>query len=242
MFKHHADSIENLINYFDGDPDVLAVILGGSVAKGCERADSDLDVMVTVTDHRYAALAKQNKLADCVFGQCTYEGGYFDIKYNTKDFLKAVAAHGSEPARNAFVNARCLTCRDAEITEIIPKIGVFQQQEKEEKILAFFSAMHLNYCYFFPIAKDDLYLKIRSAADIVLFGGRLLLQEAEVLFPCHKGLMAAVENLSCKPDSISNKANRLLSELTDEAMQDYKNAVLNFISFKPGPPFEQYCT
>lgn len=37
MFQHHADCIERLRHHFDDDPEVLAVILGGSVAKGTEK-------------------------------------------------------------------------------------------------------------------------------------------------------------------------------------------------------------
>ena len=45
MYKHHEESIENMKEYFKKQ-DVIALILIGSVAKGTERADSDLDCAV----------------------------------------------------------------------------------------------------------------------------------------------------------------------------------------------------
>ena len=54
MYKHHEESLENLKNYFSDREEVIALIFGGSVAKGCERPDSDLDAMVVVTDKDYA--------------------------------------------------------------------------------------------------------------------------------------------------------------------------------------------
>ena len=45
MYKHHEESIENMKEYFKKQ-DVVALILIGSVAKGTERADSDLDCAV----------------------------------------------------------------------------------------------------------------------------------------------------------------------------------------------------
>ncbi|MFZ5495533.1 MAG: hypothetical protein ACOZE5_09405 [Verrucomicrobiota bacterium] len=41
MEKHHADSIANLVREFQADPGVLALLLGGSLAHGCARPDSD---------------------------------------------------------------------------------------------------------------------------------------------------------------------------------------------------------
>ena len=62
MYLHHQESVEKLLEYFRPDPDVTAIILGGSVAKGLERSDSDIDAIIVVTEERYAALAAENRL------------------------------------------------------------------------------------------------------------------------------------------------------------------------------------
>ncbi len=133
MYKHHEESLENLKNYFSGKEEVIAVIFGGSVAKGCARPDSDLDAMVVVTDTAYALRVQQNSTAETIEGYCTYEGGYFDIKYMTKSFLEDAAKKGSEPARNAFIKAQVLFTKDADIPQIVEKSPSFRKQEKEEK-------------------------------------------------------------------------------------------------------------
>ncbi len=60
MYQHHEDSLRIAIDYFQTKSRVkdglIAIIFGGSVAKGCERPDSDLDFMVIVTDDMYAQL------------------------------------------------------------------------------------------------------------------------------------------------------------------------------------------
>ena len=53
MYEHHQTSINNLINYFKDDIGVMAIILGGLIAKGCERADSDVDAIVVVSQGKY---------------------------------------------------------------------------------------------------------------------------------------------------------------------------------------------
>lgn len=97
MYEHHKRAIENLKKYYEGDPEILGVVLGGSVAKGLERPDSDIDGMVIVTPERYEKLKAEGRITECITGYCDYEGGYFDIKYMTKEYLEAAADHGSEP-------------------------------------------------------------------------------------------------------------------------------------------------
>lgn len=233
MYKHHQESIANLLRYFEGDTAILAIILGGSVAKGLERADSDIDAIIVTTDERHRELALSNRLAETIRGHCTYEKGYFDIKYCTKGYLKAVDAKGSEPSRNAFLSARILYCTDDEIAQIVPRLGVFQVSEQAEKTMSFYSGLMLNQGYLWRVSGDNPYLRMRAAVDIVLYGYRLLLQQNEVLFPCHKSLPIAIAKLANKPDNIMEKEQRLLSTLSDDAKTDFVDSILAFISFTP---------
>jgi len=237
MHRHHEESIKNLAAYFQDDPGVLAVVLGGSVAKGLARPDSDLDALVVVTDEKLDRVTREGRLSECVTGHCTYEGGYFDIKYMSLGFLRAVMEKGSEPSRNAWVGARCLFSRVPEITGLIPKIGVFQESERADKMLSFYSALSLNVHYFWRLSEGNAYLRARAATDIVLFGLRMLLQEAGVLFSCHKSLELQVAALPEKPAGILDKSRRLLAEFSDDAMRDFADAVNAFITYKPPENF-----
>ncbi len=242
MYEHHKQSINNLINYFKDDDGVMAIVLGGSIAKECARPDSDIDAIVVVTEEKYNLLANNNKLSECIWGHCTYKKGYFDIKYCTLKYLKSLMEHGSEPSRNAFVSSKCIFSNNCNINELIKNIPVFQIQEKKDKLLSFFSALSLNSNYFWKASSNDIYLRMRTAADIVLFGFRLLLQENEVLFPCHKALMHTVTNMESKPDDIVNKANRFLTSLRDESKDDFVSSILNHIEYKPPKDYAEVMT
>lgn len=242
MYEHHQKSISNLINYFKDDIDVIAIILGGSIAKGIERPDSDVDAIVVVSEEKYNLLNKNNQLSECIFGHCTYEHGYFDIKYCTEKYLISVMEKGSEPSRNAFKSSRCLYSKNIKIEEWINIIPLFQKQEKQEKLLSFYSSFTLNHVYFWGASSNDIYLRTRTATDIVLFGFRILLQESEVLFPCHKGLMKSVTDLINKPEDIINKATTLLTTLSEESKDDFVNSILNFIGYKPPKDFSETLT
>ncbi|MFP7493876.1 nucleotidyltransferase domain-containing protein [Terribacillus saccharophilus] len=230
MYKHHQDSIDNFISMYKDKPEVIAAILGGSVAKGNERVDSDVDIMLIVSDEYYEELIKQNRISEVITENCTYEKGYFDIKYFTKDYLIQASKVGSEPTRNAFIGARCLFAHDSDIDELIKQIPIYPVWEKEEKILSFYSALMVNNFYFWEqaVITNNVYLKTRAAADIVLFGSRMLLAYNEKLFPCQKWLIATLSELDQKTQDIADKANLFLQKLDEETKNDFVFSILNY--------------
>lgn len=42
MYKHHEESLQIMVSHYKKRSEVIALIFGGSVAKGQERIDSDL--------------------------------------------------------------------------------------------------------------------------------------------------------------------------------------------------------
>ena len=157
-------------------------------------------------------------------------------------YLREVARNGSEPSRNAWSGARCLFSRVPEIEKLIAEIGVFQESERDEKMLSFYSAFALNKEYFWRVSEGNAYLRARAATDIVLFGFRMMLEEAGVLFSCHKGLESQIGALPEKPDGILEKSTRLLAEMSDSAMLGFADAITSFIRYKPPENFSEILT
>ncbi len=208
MYQHHKDSLENMKKYFM-EKDVIALVFGGSVAKGNERPDSDLDAMVVVSDEIYKEKKETNSTAETISGFCTYEGGYFDIKYMTKGFLQEAAEKGSEPARNAFVKAQVLFSHDPEIEEIVAKIPVFQKSEKEEKMMSFYADFWLNYYYFMKSCPIDGYMKLHAINEIIYSLYRIILQENEILFAGNRRLEEQVTEISHQTAELTELGKRL---------------------------------
>jgi len=50
MDPHHSQSIQNVTEYFQKDPEVLALLLSGSIAHGFQSASSDVDIMIFVSE------------------------------------------------------------------------------------------------------------------------------------------------------------------------------------------------
>lgn len=208
MYQHHKESLENLKTYFGAREDVIALIFGGSVAKGCERPDSDLDAMVVITDSAYRLRVQNNTTTETIKGYCTYEDGYFDVKYMTKAYLEDAAYKGSEPTRNAFIKAQVLFTKDVDIPRIVSKIPIFQKQEKEEKMLSFYADFWLNYYYFLKSCPLDGYMKLHAVNEVLYSIYRMILQEHEILFPCNRRLEEFVADLSEETAALTDLGKR----------------------------------
>lgn len=218
-YKHHAESIEIMKDYFRKEEGVIALIHGGSVAKGNERPDSDLDGMVIVDEETYAKRVAAGTTAGNVSGLCTYPEGYFDVKYMTKAYLLEAAEKGSEPTRNSFLKARVLFSDDPEIEDIVKRIGVFQVSEKEDKMLSFYGNYSLNFNYLLKTCKAEGYMRVRTIAETVYSIYRIILQEHEILYPCNRRLEAFVEEINDETRELV-RLGRKFCETQDIAVGD----------------------
>lgn len=231
MYKHHEESLEILVNLFKEKEGVIALVFGGSVAKGMERPDSDLDAMVILTPEAYALQKEINVLSETINNMCTYDGGYFDIKYMTKEYLKTAAAKGSEPTRNSFLCSRVLFSNDPEIEEIINRIPVFQEAEREEKLLSFYSNMMLNYGYFWKCCNPKDYMRIHVVNDLIYSLYRLILQENRILFPCNRRLEEAVKACDNKPKDIMELCQNFMNTFDKDTCDKIIEAYHSWTSF-----------
>ena len=237
MYKHHEESLAIMRRYFEEKPEVIALVFGGSIAKGNERPDSDLDAMVVIDDDVYAERVRTRTAVETISGLCTYEGGYFDVKYMTKDFLRAAADHASEPTRNAFVGSRVIFSRDPEIEGLVRRIPVFQEREREEKLLSFYSDFSLNYHYFLKSCHPEGYMRLHAVGEVIYSLYRMILQERGVLFPCNRRLEETVAGLSEETAELTRLGRTLAGT---QSMEDCDRFVACFERLSAWKPPEDY--
>ena len=219
QYPHHREAVKELISIFREKEGVIALVFGGSVAKHMEREDSDIDAMVIVTEEFYERKRKVNCIAECIsMGDCAYPGGYFDVKYMTKDYIRDAAEKGSEPTRNSFIGSHVLFSADEEVTELVRRIPVFQKQEFEEKMLSFFSNLQLNYNYFWKACRPEGYMKLKVASEIVYSLYRMVLQENGILFPCNRRLEQFVKLAPDQPEHLVEYCEEFCRTLEDDPL------------------------
>ena len=213
----HQRAIDRLTEAYQHDGRFVALIIGGSVAKGYARPDSDVDFMIVATDEEYA----RRDAADDLFinrrDLCDYAGGFVDGKVVDLAYLRDVTGFGNEPSRAAFEGAFTAFCHQREIEDILPAIPVYPEQGHDRRIRAFYSMAFIqNWLMGEATRHDNAYTIVRAASQLALFASRLILAHNRTLFPYHKWLIRALEEAPDKPDGFMSSLEALNTRPTAE--------------------------
>ena len=229
MLPHHQQTIDRLTAHFQADPAYVALIIGGSVVKGLARPDSDVDFMLVATPAEYARCIQQNAFQYFSRDFTDYEGGYVDGKVIDLAFLQDAADHGSEPARSAFNHAIVAFTHDPQITDLITRIPVYPEHNHIAKIKAFYAQLQAFQWFVGEAEKrGDAYLMTHAVAQLVLFGGRMILAHNRILYPYHKWFMTILRQAPDKPKNLMMLIDDLLAQPSKVRGDAFCESVLNF--------------
>ncbi len=236
MEVHHLRAIARLTELFKEDPSYLALVIGGSLAKGRALEYSDIDLLLVASDEEYArCVAKQHFW---YFNEeiCDYPGGYVEGKIIDLQFLKDVAHHGSEPARAAFVGAFPACSRLSELDTLLVQIPIYPEAEREEKMKNFYSQVRAHNWYAHDAERRQMrYLLAHAINEMIFYAARLLLAYNRILYPYHKWLMYEVEHAPEKPENFFPLVEKLLTEQNAENAQEFFECIHNFRDWGVAP-------
>lgn len=206
-------------------------MVGGSVAHGLARPDSDVDFFFVVDDaeieRRPALTFSDRTVAD-------YEGGYADVKLVTPGFIEEVAERGSEPARWAFRDAFAVWSRDDTMEAALAAAAEYPEAEREEKLRDFVAHAAIAAWYLGEAQKrEDPYLTQYASSHLVLYAGRAVLAHNRMLFPFHKWFMSELERAPEKPERLLDLAHELLGAPTGTAAAQLVSDVQDFTGIHP---------
>jgi predicted nucleotidyltransferase len=229
MFKHHQDTINNVIKKMKENDNVLALIIAGSIAHGFAAEDSDVDIMIVVSDEEYAERHKNGQLLYWENESSTYEGGYVDGKYVCVDYIKSIAKDGYEAAKFAFNGVHIAFSKIPELEELIKEAAQYPMRYKENRIKWFYSKFHEWYWYYNDgVKKNNSYMISYTLSNMILFGGRAVLAYNELLFPYHKWFLKVLEGAKEKPEDIINIINTALDTKSPDDVKKFADAIINF--------------
>lgn len=230
MQRHHEEAIETFIARYEDDPAILAILLGGSLAHGFAKPESDVDIMLIVEESEYQRRKADNKLAFSLWDICTYPGGYIDCKVVSLSFMNTIMAKGSDPARYAFQDSKILWSRIDNLQEILNQITRFPTQDQDRRRTRFASQiLAWKWYYSEAVKKNNLYLKVLAIQKLTLFACRLVLNENQMLYPYHKWLLNVVKLAPRKPDDFDQSIEHLLAHHTQDTVNAFCNQVLQFV-------------
>ena len=229
MKPHHERAIRKLADHFAKQEDCLAVIVGGSIAKGLEKDDSDIDAILVLTDEACKAKWDSNQLFYWTTDFCDYPGGYIDGKIVDMAYMRAAAERGNEVTRAAFKDALVVHSKLPEIQDLVARIPVYQAHEQREKIQSFYAQFECAHWYVGEaLRRNDKYLLNHAASELVLYGGRLVLAHNQVLYPYHKLFMDELRAAPEKPENLMELIDALLEEPGVETARAFYDAIKRF--------------
>jgi hypothetical protein len=234
--EHHRRAIDKLTERFRQDPDFPALIVAGSVAKGIESENSDIDAVLVATDEEYVKRKASNNLHYFTKDDCDYPGGYVDGKIVDMQFLRDVADHGSDPARAAFVGAWIAYSHIPELEKVFSRIPVYPEGEHQERIRSFYAQVEAWRWYVGEGERlGNRYLLMHSTSQLILFGGRMILAHNRILYPYHKWFLHVLRNAPLKPDGFLGLIERLLEQPSKQHADTFCEGLFGFTEWDKPP-------
>lgn len=217
--RHHELTVAAFTGRQAARPEVLGVVVVGSVARGDERPDSDVDVYLVVTDEAYAAAERSGKVAFVSSEGVAYEGGYVDVKLASPAYLGAAVDHGDDPTRASFAYARVSFDRVGDIGALVAAMADRPAEVWAERVQAHRAQLALYGDYFLVqgYEHEDRFLLRHAAVHAALAAGRCALAQHRRLFRGQKYLAGDVAALTELPAGFLEAWWAVLDEPTPEA-------------------------
>jgi hypothetical protein len=236
MHAHHGRALARISERMQADPDALALIIIGSVARGDASPGSDLDGYLVVTDTAYRARRAAGVHSWGANELCDWPGGTAGGLIVDLGMLAELAERGPEPARYAFTGAFAAFSRVPELDALLRRIPVYPEHERTEKLISFASQLPVHLAYLtLGEYSSNAYLLAETAVEIVRFGGRLILAHNRMLYPSRKWFMRELARAPERPPDLLELAERLIRTPSIAHGRAFCDAVLGFAPW-PQPP------
>ena len=208
---HHQRAIDSLANEYRDDERFVAVVIGGSVAKGFARDDSDVDFMIVATDAEYDRRFAERDLFINRTDLCDYDKGFVDGKIINLAYLEDAAENGNEPTRAAFTGAFAAYSHIPDLDSVLARIPIYPDEGHDERVKAFYSMSFIQHWLMQEAERHgNQYTIVRAASQLSLFAGRLILAHNRVLFPYHKWFARTLADAADKPQEFMKHFDALL--------------------------------
>jgi len=225
IYPHQQKAIAYISDKFKQDPNVDALLISGSIMHGFNDETSDVDINIVVSEELYQQKRSQNALTYYEEAENFYpsrlsgqsDGGYFDGKFISLNYLSLVAKQGNEPTRFALYDVDIAFDRTGKVADLIKQIGVYNMENIQQNAIRFISQMDgwKWYCGE-AIRRNNQYLLDTAVSRLILFAGRLILLENREFFPYHKWFLAMLERCENKPADFMPAVKRLLENKTHD--------------------------
>jgi hypothetical protein len=209
--QQHDEAIARYLERAARRPEVLGVLLTGSVASGTERPDSDVDLVRVVDDATWTEAVATRRIMVVEHDGADYPGGYFDVKLATLEQLHAAADRGDDPVRHSLGGARVLHDQGFDLVELVARIGAPPPVRRRRLIESSLAQARLHGRYFLAHGLDhaEPFLAAHAAVHLALAAGRVAIASAGALHPGPKDLVATLRALPDPAPAVADAVQRV---------------------------------
>ena len=227
MFSHHQAAVAAITDKLKKRRDVLGVIIGGSVAHGYASENSDIDIMIVLSDKDWSRAMKEHDMAYFETESTPYEGGYVDGKMICPDYIKKVGQLGCEPARFAFKDAFASYDGIGSLDALIKEAARYPEENREENMNKFYAQFETWKWYYYEGEKrGNRFLTDYCISNYVLSAGRLILAYNRLLYPSYKWFLRVLEDAPEKPEGFMAQLNAVIEKKDAASIEAlYQSAV-----------------
>jgi predicted nucleotidyltransferase len=195
--RHHDAALDAYVASVRDRGSTLAVIAVGSVARGIERPDSDVDVYLLVDDAEFDRALAENRLSWTERHDVDYPGGYLDVKLASPAYLAAAARGGDDPTRASFERARIAFSRLEGLERLIESVRSVPESEWGERVRSHVAQVRIHGGYFLEQAslRGDPFLVQHASAHLSLAAARAALARHRTLLQGPKYVSRALAAL-----------------------------------------------
>lgn len=236
--QHHEDTLTAYLERVRRTPDSLGLVVTGSVARGDERPDSDVDVALVVTEEAFARARGEDRLSYVEQDVATYPGGYVDVKVIGPSWLAAVRDHADEPTRASLRGARVVWTTLPDLAETLDAAAAASDDDAwRERLVTAVARMRLQGVYFLGQGRTlaDPFLAHAAAVEFVRAAGQALLAHARVLYAGPKYLRSTVRRLPGLPADLPAAFDGLLGDPDPDRAREILVAVEQIVQAPLSP-------
>lgn len=225
-YMHHQKGVQYITTLLQQDPEVLAVLVGGSIAHRREREDSDIDLMIMVSDADFHRRTEQLKTWYLQRIEIDGREIVVDGKYISESYIQLVKEQGNEPTKYALQDAIVTYSSTDGLEDQLHSACAYPIERKQDNINRFF-AQFMGWHWYCDqaIRRDDAYVLTMAVGKMLLFAGRMILADNEILYPYHKWLLKALQDAPDKPEGLMESIDKML----DQPTQDHITAFFELV-------------
>ncbi|WP_460798893.1 nucleotidyltransferase domain-containing protein [Microbacterium sp. GXF0217] len=195
--EHQQRALDAYLAQVAEDPETVGVVVIGSVARGTEREDSDVDVYLVVTPEAFARSTAGDRWAWIDRHGLDYPGSYIDVKLASLDYLRTAVKRADDPTRASFAGARVAFSRSDDLAALVERISALDDEVWASRIRSHIAQAHLHGGYFLRQAEEhgDPFLLQHAAVHLSLAAARAALASAHRLMPGPKYIHGLVREI-----------------------------------------------